>query len=216
MVYSDIGIGSIQEEVQPIVQRAKGKLAAVGQSVFEVSTILFADLVGSTAAKEKYGHTRGMRRCWAHNFTAGEIIERFDGRVVKFMGDAVLAAFSSNLDAVVSAVVFREALGMLQLPGEEFQVPLQTRVTLTTGAVEVFDTESGYDIGGQVVDKAARLQKYTKPGQILAEAGVVEPIRVILEEKMPFIKIPGSEDIKELRLEGISYPVRVLEIKTID
>ncbi|MCX6583707.1 MAG: response regulator [Candidatus Aminicenantes bacterium] len=203
------------EEVKEIIQKSKEQLELNQEPTFDVKTIFLADLVGATAAKDEFGHSKGMKRSHIHNIIAAETIKRFDGKVIKFMGDAVLAAFYFNLDAVVAALTFREALNALNLPGEEFKAPLKTRIILTTGTVEEFNTESGYDIGGQVVDKAARLEKVASPGQILVEAGVIENIRVMLE-RMPFIKLPPNIDISELQLKGFNDPVRVFEITTKD
>jgi class 3 adenylate cyclase len=206
---------NFDEELQ-IILNTIGKLKVTRILNLDVKTVVIADLVGSTAAKDEYGHSKGMNRCRLHNLLAAETFKRFKGTIIKFIGDAVLASFSSGFNAVVASVVFRCALEAVKIPVDEFQVPLETRITLTTGAVEEFETESGHDIGGQVVDKAARIQGVVSPGQILAEVGVIEPIRLILKERMPFIKIPGNEDISELQLKGLKEPVRVLEITTMD
>jgi len=203
------------EEVKEIIQKSKEQLEPDQEPTLDVKTIFLADLVGATAAKDEFGHSKGMKRCHIHNIIAAETIKRFNGKVIKFMGDAVLAAFYSNLDAVVAALTFREALNELTLPVEEFKAPLETRIILTTGTVEEFNTESGYDIGGQVVDKAARLEKVASPGQILVEAGVIDNIRIMLE-RMSFIKLPTNIDISELHLKGFKDPVRVFEITTKD
>jgi len=202
-------------EVQEIIQKSKEQLEPDQEPTLDVKTIFLADLVGATAAKDEFGHSKGMKRSHIHNIIATETIKRFNGKVIKFMGDAVLAAFYSNLDAVVAALTFREALNAMTLPGDEFKAPLETRIILTTGTVEEFNTESGYDIGGQVVDKAARLEKVASPGQILVEAGVIDNIRVMLE-RMSFIKLPANIDISELQLKGFKDPVRVFEITTKD
>jgi class 3 adenylate cyclase len=201
--------------IQSIIKNSKEKLESGQEVTLNLMTVFLADLVGATAAKEEYGHSKGMKRCNIHNFIAEETVKRFNGKVVKFMGDAVLAVFYHNIDAVIAALAFREALEAVNLPGEEFRVPLETRIILTTGTVEEFNTEFGYDISGQVVDKAARLEKTASAGQILVEAGVIDQIRIMLE-RFPFIKIPGNIDISELQLKGVKDPVRVLEITTRD
>jgi class 3 adenylate cyclase len=206
---------NLDQEVQKIIQKAKEKLESSREPNYKVKTIFIADLVGATAGKERFGHKKGMNRCHYHNTIAAETVKRFNGTVIKFIGDAVLAEFHDNLNAVMAAVVFRAALESLRLPGDEFQVPIETRVTLTNGAVEELDIESGYDIGGQVVDKAARLQELASTGQILAEVGVIDSIRLMLEQ-VPFLKIPGNTDTSEIKLKGLKEPVRVVEITTID
>lgn len=207
---------TIKKAMQRIVLKVKSQLERETLPVLKVMTIWVVDLVNATAAKTEYGHCNGMRRCWVHNQLAAEIVEYFNGRVVKYIGDAVLASFESSYDAVMAAVNFRQTLERLDLPGVEFEIPIETRITLTTGTVEEITTSSGYDIGGQVVDKAARLQELAARGQILVESGVIEHIRLILSEKMPHIKIPQSIDACELHLKGLKEPVKVFEITTHD
>lgn len=206
---------NLDEEVQKIIQKAKEKLESSREPEYKVKTIFIADLVGATAGKERFGHEKGMNRCHYHNTISAETVKRFKGTVIKFIGDAVLAEFHNNLDAVMAAVVFRAALESLRLPGDEFQVPVETRITLTGGEVEELDIEPGYDIGGQVVDKAARLQELASTGQILAEVGVIDSIRLRLKQ-IPFLKIPGNTDVSEIKLKGLKESVRVVEITTID
>lgn len=186
------------------------------QPVLRVMTVMFADLVGSTAAKEKYGHSGAMKRTHFHNRSAEEAVIDCSGTVVKNLGDGILAVFSSSFDAVAAAIFFRSNLETAKLQGIEFQDPPETRITLTTGALEEMETASGYDIAGHVVDKAARLQKYTLPGQILAEVGVVEPVLPKIKEEMPYIKIPSCKYYNEVQLKGFNDPTRVLEITTTD
>jgi class 3 adenylate cyclase len=207
---------NFDEEVRKTILSTEKEFDSTQNHDFEEKTVVLVDLVGAAAAKDKLGHSRGMRRCQLHNKMAAKTFERFEGKVIKYIGDAVLATFSCRYNAVIACIVFREALERIKPPGEEFQVPMETRIALTTGAVEVFETGSGSDIGGQVVDKAARLQAAASPGQILAEIGVVEPIRLILKERMPFIKPQENGDISELLLKGLKDHVRVLEITTAD
>jgi class 3 adenylate cyclase/adenylate kinase family enzyme len=207
---------NFDEEVNKVIQSLEKKMQVTGPAMLNEKTVLIADLVSAAAAKDEYGHTIGMNRCYQHNLMAAEVIKRYKGTVIKFIGDSVLAAFSSSYDAVLAAFVFRGALEKLKLPGEEFQEPMETRITLTVGTIEEFFTESGYDIGGQVVDKAARLQEVAAPGQILAEAGLIERIKLALQSRMPLIKIAQNEEINELQLKGFKERVKVVEITTQD
>jgi len=206
---------SIDKETGKIIQKAREKLELSREPRYKVKTIFLADLVGATAGKDSFGHEKGMSRCHYHNTIAAETIKRFGGKVIKFIGDAVLAEFHDNLNALIAAVIFRASLESLVLPGDEFQVPIETRVTLTTGAVEELDIEPGYDIGGQVVDKAARLQELASAGQILAEVGVIDHIRLMLEQ-IPFVKVSENSDADVLKLKGLKEPVKIIEITSID
>src|SRR5215212_6801424 len=65
--------------------------------------ILFADLVGSTAYKQHHGPIPGMEKILRHNAIVEREIEKFGGKVVKFIGDGVMAWFRDK-DASRSAL----------------------------------------------------------------------------------------------------------------
>lgn len=206
----------IEEEIQAIIKELEKKPEPPASRSLAVKTAVMFDLVNSTAAKSEFGHSKGMNRVHCHNNIAAKVCKKYRGIVIKYIGDAVLASFDDPANAATAAVVFRSVLEHLNLPGEEFEIPLQTRISLTSGAIEEITTESGPDIVGQVVDKVARLQEVTARGQILADVGVVEQIRLILIERIPFIKIPEISEASELHLKGLKHPVNVLEITTKD
>ncbi len=207
---------NLQEITQNILDSCNKALVLNSNPKFELKAVFLADLVGATYAKAEYGHSKGMNRCHIHNWLATETIRKFNGTTVKYIGDAILATFPDNISAVLAAIAFRMALEGIKLEGEEFAVPLETRISLTFGTVEEIVTGIGNDIGGQVVDKAARLQEVTSPHQIIAEISVIEGIKLVLSEKYNFIKITENRDIGELQLKGIKEPVRVVEITTIE
>src|SRR5262249_43811683 len=106
-------------------------------------TVMFVDLVGSTALSAKLDpeDMRGVIRLY-QNTVAGEIA-RFEGHIAKFMGDGVLAYFGwprAHEDeaerATRAGLAMTEAVSRLKAPGGE---PLQTRIGIATGLVVVGD-----------------------------------------------------------------------------
>ncbi|MCK4761700.1 MAG: hypothetical protein KAW12_05825 [Candidatus Aminicenantes bacterium] len=205
-----------EEEIKKIIRYTEKIIDPGEEKVFKKMTVVIADLVGSTSAKDSFGHSKGMNRCLLHNQIAAEIFKKFNGKVIKFIGDSILATFSESLDAVYASIMFRTVLERIKLPADELKVPLETRISITSGSVQELVSGLNYDIAGKVVDKAARLQKVADPGQILAEFSVVEKIEIMLKEKIPFIKIPEHHDICSLHLEGLREETRVIEITTSD
>lgn len=138
-------------------------------------TVLFCDLVGSTALGESTD-PEVLRRILTRYFeTARAAIERHGGSVEKYIGDAVMAAFGmpavhedDALRAVRAAFDLRanvEALGA-EL-GERLDVRLEVRVGVHTGEVVAADDPSGKTLYGDAVNTAARLEQAAGAGEIL-------------------------------------------------
>jgi class 3 adenylate cyclase/tetratricopeptide (TPR) repeat protein len=139
-------------------------------------TVLFADMVGSTALSRKIDPELlgGLIRRY-QDAVAGAI-GRYGGFVAKFMGDGVLAYFgfpSAYEDAAERAV--RAAIGILaEVGGIELpdHTPVQTRIGIATGLVvvgEIIGTGSAQErtIVGETPNLAARLQALAGPDTIL-------------------------------------------------
>ena len=136
-------------------------------------TVVFADLSGYTAVAERMDPEsvkslvdRSLRRL-------GEEVDRFGGRVDKYIGDNVMAVFGAPIaheDDAERAV--RAALGMQDAMAEINErlgathgVNLALRVGVNTGEVVAGAVGDGYTVIGDTVNVAARLQSAAQPGQ---------------------------------------------------
>ncbi len=143
-------------------------------------TVMFIDLVGSTALSAKLDpeDMREIIRLY-QNTVAGEIT-RFEGHVAKFMGDGVLAYFGwpkAHEDeaerAVRAGLAVMKAMGRLQAPAG---AALQARIGIATGLVVVGDlvgegAAQEEAVVGDTPNLAARLQGAAEPGTVvIAEA----------------------------------------------
>ena len=106
-------------------------------------TVLFADLVGSTALSERLDPEDMRAVISAYQRTCAAVVERYDGHVAKYMGDGVLAYFGypqAHEEDPERAV--RAALDLVQAVHELTPRPelaLQVRVGIATGLVVVGD-----------------------------------------------------------------------------
>jgi class 3 adenylate cyclase len=159
----------------------------------KVVTVLFCDVVGSTALGESTD-PEALRALLTRYFERMKrIVEEHGGSVEKFIGDAVMAVFGvpavhedDALRACRAAVVMREAFPGLGIEG---------RIGLSTGEV-VTGTEERLATG-DALNVAARLQQAAQPGEVLLAAATLALVREAVE----------VEPLEPLELQGKSEPV---------
>jgi class 3 adenylate cyclase len=126
--------------------------AAEGHRV--LATILFTDIVGSTARAERLGDHRWRNLLEAHHTTVRRELARFRGNEVRSLGDGFLATFDGPARAVRCACSIAEAVRALDI---------QVRSGLHTGEIEVV----GDDVQGIAVHIASRVSALAEPGEVL-------------------------------------------------
>ena len=123
-------------------------------------------------------------------------IAEHHGRIVKLMGDGMLAEFSSVVDAVHAAMETQQALANhnADVPADKV---IELRIGINLGDVVI----DGDDIQGDGVNVAARLESMAEPGGIYVSGMVYEGVRDRINT--PF------EDLGEQAVKNIDRPVRV-------
>jgi class 3 adenylate cyclase/tetratricopeptide (TPR) repeat protein len=167
----------------------------------KVVTVLFCDLVGSTALGERVD-PEALRMLLARYFEAMKaIVERHGGTVEKFIGDAVMAVFGvpvlhedDALRACRAAVEMRDALPELGVEG---------RIGVTTGEV-ITGTEERLATG-DAVNVAARLEQAAAPGEVLIGAPMFGLVRAAVD----------AEPVEPVELKGKSEPVHAYRLLTV-
>ncbi|HEX4998565.1 MAG TPA: adenylate/guanylate cyclase domain-containing protein [Terriglobia bacterium] len=125
-------------------------------------TILFSDIQGSTTYFERKGDVEGLAMVERHHALLEPVIERSGGRVVKTIGDAIMASFVSPVGAVKAAIGMQRALEADRV-GRPEEEQTHIRVGLHTGLGLV----KSDDVYGDVVNTASRVQHQAQPDQIL-------------------------------------------------
>src|SRR5436853_7664111 len=135
----------------------------------KLATIVFADLVGSTAlgGSQDPERTRALLDRF-YDAMAAEI-ESAGGTVEKFIGDAVLASFGAPAALEDHAErALHAALGMQRRLRELFGDRLALRIGVNTGEVVVGRPREGSSfVTGDAVNVGARLEQAAGPGEIL-------------------------------------------------
>src|SRR4051794_9352794 len=131
----------------------------------KLATVLFVDLVDSTALVRTLDPEVVRRRVRAYFDEAAACIEQHGGTVEKFAGDAVMAAFGiprTHEDDAQRAL--RAAFAVM----EKVREPgLEARMGVGGGGVVVDDPASSTSAPGGAVTRAARLQQWGAPGEMV-------------------------------------------------
>jgi len=161
-----------------------------------LAAILAADVVGySRLMGDDEAGTLGRLTSLRKDLLQPRIAER-KGRVVKFMGDGLLAEFSSVVEAVQCAVDIQQAMA-----GREAGLPddrrIRLRIGVNLGDVIVEDD----DIHGDGVNLAARLEALADPGGICLSGDAYRQVRGRTDA--------AFEDLGERVVKNIREPLRV-------
>ena len=169
-------------------------------------TVMFSDLVGSTALSARMDPKDLREVISAYQKCVAETVGRFGGFVAKYMGDGVLIYFgypqAHEDDAERAARAGLELVAAVS--GLKTRSALQTRVGIATGLVVVGDligsgASQGQAIVGETPNLAARLQGIAEPNSIVIAEGTRRLVGNLFE-----LGDLGAKDLK-----GITGPVRV-------
>jgi class 3 adenylate cyclase len=169
-------------------------------------TVMFADLVGSTALSAHMDPEDLREVIAAYRKCTAETVRHLGGFVSQYLGDGVLVFFGypqAHEDDAERAV--RAGLQLVAaVAGLRTRASLQTRVGIATGLVvvgEIADAGGPQERGiiGETPNLAARLQSIAEPNQVI----IAESTRRLLGNLFEL------EDLGTKDLKGIAGPVRV-------
>ncbi len=159
-----------------------------------IRTILFTDIVDSTAMTQRLGDEAVMALLGVHDATVREAVAASAGREIKHTGDGIMAAFSSPAAAVRCAARIQRVLA--EHPARSGDSPVMVRI----GAAAGEPVESNSDLFGSAVQLAARLCSHAEPEQTLVSNVVAE---LCIGKGLMF------RDLGEISVKGFDRPIRV-------
>ena len=124
-----------------------------------LATVLFTDIVGSTATAAELGDARWKELLGAHHESVRGELERFRGREVQTTGDGFLATFDGPARGIRCAVAINDAMRSLGI---------DVRSGLHSGEIELM----GDDVGGIAVHIGARVCALAGAGEVLVSSTV--------------------------------------------
>jgi predicted ATPase/class 3 adenylate cyclase len=162
-------------------------------------TVMFADLVGSTALATGMDPEDLRDVFAAYSACAEETVSKFGGNIAQYMGDGILVYFGyphAHEDDAAQAV--RAGLALIAaVAGLKTRVPQKIRVGIATGVVVVGNLTPS--IVGETPNLAARLQSLARPNTVVISDGTRRLLGQLFE-----LEDLGTQDLK-----GISAPVQV-------
>lgn len=172
-------------------------------------TVMFCDLVGSTALSERLDPEELRELMVAYRKTSDELVKHYQGHVAQYRGDGLMAYFgwpSAHEDDAERSV--RTALAIVQaVKAVPADPPLRVRVGVATGEVVVGAVSQGDDAEAQLAvgetpNLAARLQGLASPDEVVIAASTRQLVGDTFD----------LTDLGTHPLKGLAGPVRAWRV----
>jgi class 3 adenylate cyclase len=155
---------TFQEHLVPEIERFLGEAWADRQTQAVepdrvLATVLFTDIVGSTARAAELGDARWRELLGAHHDVIRRQLVRFRGKELDTAGDGFFALFDGPARAIRCACAVTEAVR---------ELGIEVRAGLHTGECEQMDGK----VGGIAVHIGARVASEAEPGEVLVSSTV--------------------------------------------
>jgi class 3 adenylate cyclase/predicted ATPase len=181
-------------------------------------TVMFCDLVGSTALSEQLDPEDMRDLLRAYREACSAIVERYEGLIAQFRGDGILIYFGypkahedDPARAVRAALEIIPAVRGIDNPwGRGGQISTDVRIGIDTGLVVVGDLPSGavdeyMAVVGDAPNVAARVQGYAEPGAVLITGSTMRLVEGL------FV----ADDLGAHLLHNVSHPVHIYRVREV-
>jgi len=198
------------------VMRYEEQINQIFEENKQKTTVMIADMVGSTSIKEELGSENAWKKILKHNRIIKDSIKRNSGIIIKEMGDAVMGRFDNDSKkAVDSAIEIQERLNVenakIQIESEK----IKSKIGIAYCDMDAFSPD-GEDLIGLPVDVAARLSTLAKAEQILITKVVSDLVENKYEDNIKFTG-PQEREIKGIKekveIVAVDWGKGILEIK---
>jgi class 3 adenylate cyclase/tetratricopeptide (TPR) repeat protein len=175
-------------------------------------TVMFCDLVGSTALSSRLDPEDMWEVLRAYRAACARVIASYDGNIARFIGDGILAYFgyprAHEDDAERTVRAGLDIIAAIEKLATHADEKVEVRIAIATGLVMVGDLVSGsvseeQGMVGDTPNVAARLQSLAEPGAVV----VADSTRRLLGDLFTFRNL-GHREVK-----GISEPIEVWAVE---
>jgi class 3 adenylate cyclase len=161
--------------------------------------IVFVDVVGFTAFTSVNGDEAAVELVRRVETLVRDVCRRFQGEVVKHLGDGFLLALGSASRAVRAALALRDAAREEREHDPSFQ---EVRIAVHAGRPSVV----GDDLIGHDVNLTARVLDYCEPGEVL----VTDDVKRLAEKRL---KAVAFTDKRRVAPRGLPDPVTTFQVR---
>jgi class 3 adenylate cyclase len=180
-------------------------------------TVMFCDLVGSTALSKQFDPEELRDLIRAYQQACVAVITQFDGRIAKYLGDGLLAYFGypraheddarRAVRAGLNIVAAMRTSNAERARSNKTAVSLKVRLGIHTGLVVVGEMGGGEfrepdAIVGDTPNTAARLQEQAEPDSVVISAATYQLVRGLFD----------CESLGARSLKGLSNPVPLYRV----
>lgn len=169
--------------------------------------LFFSDLTGSTQLYADAGDAAAFKLVQDHFEVVIGLLEKHQGTLVKTIGDAVMAAFADDLDALLASIAILSAFDTFRAQGG-WRAETHIKLGVFGGSCYVVTANGVLDYFGQTVNIAARLQGEARSGELVVE-------EALADQAIALKAIPASYVVEryDARPKGVPAPIRVARIR---
>lgn len=164
-------------------------------------TIMFTDVVGFTRLTSHMTRADMRRLMQVHDETVLPVVDAYDGRRIKSMGDAFLLTFRSPTDAVLCGIAIQDAVAAARSKAGG-AADLFLRVAISSGDVRL----ERNDIFGEAVNIAARLESLTPANAVY----FAESVYLAMAKADVAVDTIGTQTLK-----GIPEPIKIFAARPV-
>lgn len=202
------------EVVHQILESDEGMQMGGGK---QVVSIMMTDIRGFSMLSQELDPQDCVKLLNNYFGTMTPLIQKYDGVIDEFLGDAILAIFGAPVitedhaqQAVACAIEMQRAMVEVNRNNQKWGLPsIEMGIAVNTGEVVVgnigSETRSKYGVVGHQVNLTARIESFTVGGQIMVSEYTINALE-------PEVSIAQS---MEVDAKGIKQPVKIHEITGI-
>lgn len=164
----------------------------------KILTIMMIDIVGYTTLSTKLDRDKFEKLNIKFDEIALPVFAKYHGWVVKKIGDCFMVVFESSTDSLLCGRDLQN--NFMDYNQSNPEIPIKIKVAVNSGEVMIKDN----DVYGEAVNAVARIEKETKPGQILFSESV-------------FLSMNKGEIshvfLGAKKMKGLKYPLKLFRVK---
>ena len=172
-------------------------------------TVMFTDLRGSTAMYDEAGDMFAYQIVKKHFELLGEAVRQHSGSIVKTMGDAIMATFSSPLNGFLCSLEMVQKIDRFNEEQKQHGYEIGLKIGLNSGSALTVVNDERLDYFGQSINIAARIQGLASANEIYLSQDVYEDANIadLLQQHAGYVAEKQSASLK-----GVGQAVEVYKV----